>query len=179
MTEIVDDNAGRPYLFVAKREELRGAIAAIPAEILLRANRVQWTSRGLEPPKMTAAGLRTKLLAKHQRAASQPDDLVLTIEEAARHLKLTGRVLRYRIQQGEFDGHTRSLPGGQVGLVFAPRARHWSLIVERVDPRVLVAMVQARVQPGEEYVWQIMGEETTRTYRRRADGECWREESRW
>jgi hypothetical protein len=170
VTEIVEDDAGRPYLFVAKRAELRQAIDAIPAETLLRANRVQWTSRGLDPPKMTAAGLRKKLLAKHERAASQPDDLVLPIEEAARHLGLTGRVLRYRIQQGEFDGHTRSLLGGQTGLVFAPRARHWSLAVERPDPRIVMQMVRDRVQPGQQH---------HPGYTRHTGGENWREASRW
>jgi len=125
---------------------------------------------------MTAAGLRKRLWEKHERAASRPDDLVPPIEDAARHLGVTGRVLRYRIQQGEYAEHTRLLPDGRAGVVFAPLPRSWSLIVERPDPRILVAMVEARVPPGEEYVWQIAGETTTRTYRRRADGACWREE---
>jgi hypothetical protein len=136
MTEILDNAAGEPYWFVAERAELRQAIDDIPAATLLEANRVAWLSRGLEPPKMTAEGLRQKLLAKHEPAASRPDDLVLTIEEAARHLGLTGRVLRYRLQQGEYAEHTRELPGGGTGLVFAPRPRRWALVVERPDPRL-------------------------------------------
>jgi hypothetical protein len=170
MTEIIENDAGEPYMFVATGAELREAIDAVPAETLLRANAVPWTSHGLEPPAMTAVGLRKALLAKHQRAASEPDDLVLTIEEAARHLKLTGRVLRYRIQQGEFDDHTRSLPNGQIGLVFAPRARHWSLVVERPDPRIVMQMVGDRVQPGQQY---------HPGYTRCTGGENWREASRW
>ena len=83
---------------------------------------------------MTAAGLRKKLLAKHEPAASRPDDLVLPIEEAARHLGLTGRVLRYCLQQGDYAENTRELPGGQTGLVFAPPARRWSLVVEGAVP---------------------------------------------
>jgi hypothetical protein len=174
VTEIIDNDAGEPYWFAATGAELRQAIDAIPSETLLAANRAVWTSRGLEPPKMTAAGLRKKLLAKHLPAASRPDDVVLPIEEAARHLKLTGRVLRYRIQQGEFEGHTRPLPGGQTGLVFAPRERRWSLIVERPDPRVIANMVDAGAKPGQPCDFFIRGDKRRHTYTRLASGENWK-----
>jgi hypothetical protein len=166
VTEIIENDAGEPYQFVADREELRQAIADIPGETLLRANRAPWTSRGLEPPKMTAAGLRKRLIEKCEQAARlMADERVLPVEEAGRHLGLTGRVLHYRIQSGEFVDAVRELPDGRVGLAFKPPATRWSLVVDRPDPRVLVAMVEARVQPG-----GVFG-----TYRRRADGEYWRE----
>jgi hypothetical protein len=97
-----------------------------------------------------------------------PDERVLPVEEAARHLELTGRVLHYRLQQGEFADAVRNLPGGRVGLAFRPPAKRWSLVVERPDPRIVALMKQARVAAGQTYrPW----------YTRRVDGECWQE--RW
>jgi hypothetical protein len=142
--EIIENSAGEPYWFVAERGELRQAIADIPGKTLLRANRAVWTSRGLEPAKMTAADLRKRLLEKHERASpDESPERVLSVEEAARHLGLTGRVLGYRIQQGKFADRVRKLRNGRIGLAFKPPPQRWSLIVDRPDPRVLVNMVNA------------------------------------
>jgi hypothetical protein len=167
MTEIEND------WFVADPEELRQAIAAIPTDVLREANDRQWLDRGLEPPERTIGELRKRLLAKHEQAArlmnqtpSGRRERVLPIEEAARHLGLTGRVLRYRIQQGEFADAKRNLRDGGIGIAFKPPAQKWSLIAERVDPRVVMQMVRDRVAPGQEY---------RPGYTRRSDGENWPE----
>jgi hypothetical protein len=176
MTEIIENAAGEPFLFIAERDELQEAIAAIPDDVLLYANERQWLSRGLEPPERSATELRQRLLEKHEQAARRlPDERVLPVEEAARHLELTGRVLHYRIQRGHFSDAVRDLPGGRVGLAFKLPAKPWSLVVERPDPRVLMRMAEARVQPGEELEWQMLGEERVRSYRRLQSGENWQE----
>jgi hypothetical protein len=158
---------------VADPEDLRQAIAAIPADVLREANDRLWLDRGLEPPERSVRELRQRLLEKHEQAArlmnSTPSgrrERVLPIEAAARHLGLTGRVLRYRIQQGEFADAKRELRGGGIGLAFKPPAGKWSLVVERPDRRILMLMVQEGCQPGEQH---RLG------YRRRHDGESWRE----
>jgi hypothetical protein len=177
MTEIVLNDAGEPYWFVADREGLREAIAAIPADMLREANERQWLDRGLEPPKRSVRELRQRLVDKHEHkdAGRQPDERVLPVEEAARHLGTTGRRLHYAIQLGEYADAKRELRDGKIGLAFRPPPRSWSLVVERPDPRVLVAMVKARVQPGESFEWRMLGEETTRTHVRRSDGANWKE----
>jgi hypothetical protein len=169
VTEIIED-AGEPYWFVAEREELQQAIAAIPADVLREANERQWLDRGLEPPKRSVHELRRRLLAKCEQIAQRlPDERVLPVEEAARHLNLTGRVLRYRIQQGEFEDVVRELPGGRVGLAFKPPAKRWSLVVERPDPRVFAWLGQTgrlrSIEPGSEFA---------PGYVRRRDGANWR-----
>jgi hypothetical protein len=178
VTENVENDAGEPHRLVAEPEQLPEAIDAIPAEVLREVNESQWTSRGLHPPKRSVRELRRRLLEKHECAALRmADERVLPVEEAARHLGTTGRRLHYAIQLGEYADAKRELRGGGIGLASRPPARSWSLIVERPDPRVLVAMVKARVQPGESFEWRMLGEETPRSYVRRADGDCWRE--RW
>jgi hypothetical protein len=172
VTEIIDNDAGEPYQLIADPEELRQAIAVIPADVLREANEREWLSRGLEPPERSVRELRQRLLDKHEQAArlmnSTPSgrrERVLPIEEAARHLGLTGRVLRYRIQQGEFADAKRELRGGGIGLAFKPPAKSWSLIVDRPDPRLLMQMVRDRVQSGQTY---------GPGYTRRTDGENWK-----
>jgi hypothetical protein len=117
VTEIVENDAGEPCWFVAEREELSQSIAGIPADVLCAANESRWLNCGLEPPKRSIHELRQRLLDKHEQAARRmADEHVLPVEEAARHLDLTGRVLHYRIQQGEFEDVVRELPGGRIGL---------------------------------------------------------------
>jgi hypothetical protein len=140
MTEILnteDTNESYPYQFVAHPEDLRQAIAAIPADVLVEANERVWLDRGLEPPKRSVRELRQRLLEKHEHAARLlPDERVLPVEEAARHLGTTGRRLHYAIQQGEYADAKRELRGGGIGLAFRPPAKRWSLIAERPDPRL-------------------------------------------
>jgi hypothetical protein len=144
VTEIIENDAGQPYWFVADPEDLRQAIDAIPADVLREANDRLWLDHGLEPPERSVRELRQRLLEKHEQAArlmnSTPSgrrERVLPIEEAARHLGLTGRVLRYRVQQGEFADAKRELRGGGIGLAFKPPAKRWSLIADRPDPRLM------------------------------------------
>jgi hypothetical protein len=171
VTEIIDNAAGEPYQFFADPEELRQAIAAIPADVLREANERQWLDRGLEPPKRSVRELRQRLLDKHERAARLlADERILLVEEAARHLGTTGRRLHYAIQRGEYADAKRKLRGGGIGLAFKPPAKSWSLAVERPDPRIVMQMVRDRVQPGQQY---------HPGYTRRADGEHWREAYRW
>lgn len=156
VTEIIENDAGDPCWFVAERDELQQAIDTIPADVLREANDRQWLNRGLAPPRRSIREQRRRLLAKHEEAARlMADERVLPIEEAARHLDLTGRVLRYRIQQGEFEDVVRELPGGRVGLAFKPPAKRWSLVVERPDPRVLAWLGQTgrlrSIEPGSEF----------------------------
>jgi hypothetical protein len=174
VTEFLYDDADQPYQFVAGAEELREAIAAIPAAVLREVNERQWTSRGLEAPKRPVRELRASLLAKHERAAeSLSTERILPVEEAAKNLGLTGRVLSYRIEQGDFADAVRSLPSGRTGLAFKPPTKRWSLIVDRPDPRVLLLMREQGIKPGASYTWRMAGEESDRVYVRRRDGECW------
>jgi hypothetical protein len=170
VTEIVENDAGEPCWFVAEREELSQSIAGIPADVLCAANESRWLNCGLEPPKRSIHELRQRLLDKHEQAARRmADEHVLPVEEAARHLDLTGRVLHYRIQQGEFEDVVRELPGGRIGLAFKPPARRWSLVVDRPDPRVFLSLQQSgrlhSIEPGSEFA---------PGYVRRRDGENWR-----
>jgi hypothetical protein len=177
VTEMVENSNGEPYWFVADHDELREALDAIPDDVLVEANERPWTRQGLEPPQRTVGELRQRLLERHEQAPrrmrptpSGRPERVLPIEEAARHLGLTGRVLRYRIQQGEYADAKRELRGGGIGLAFKPPGKSWSLVVERPDPRIVMQMVRDRVEPGQQY---------HPGYTRRADGENWREASRW
>jgi hypothetical protein len=166
VTEIVADNAGEPYQFVAHPEDLRQAIDAIPADVLREAYQSLWLGRGLEPPPRTIRELRRRLLVVHERAARlMADERVLPIEEAARHLSTTGRRLHYAIQLGEYADAKRELRGGGIGLAFKPPTKRWSLAVERPDLRILMLMVRDRVQPGQTYSG----------YTRRSDGLNWKE----
>ena len=139
MTEIVADEHGRPRWFRATVLELEEAFAAIPDELLVDAYEYEWTSRGVEPPPLTATELRARVLEAHRRQAQRmPRARLLTLTEAAPHLGMTERQLRHRVDQGEYDDDLATMRDGTRALRFQPPVHTWSLVAGmRPDPRRL------------------------------------------
>jgi hypothetical protein len=176
VTEILYDDADQPFQFIADADELHEAIAEIPGPVLRLATEARWTRWGLEPPKRGVRELRRLLVAKCERAAERlSTERVLPVEEAAKHLGLTSRVLSYRIEQGEFKDAERARRRGRPGLAFKPPPKRWSLWVDMPDPRVLVHMAKAGIGPGGSFEFGHQGSERIETYTRLADGANWRE----
>jgi hypothetical protein len=168
------------YEVGASEAGLRELFAAeVDDEALVEAHGEPWLDRGLEAPRRTVKQLRAEAWRSFRTDAAAPaTERVLSLREAAPWLDLSARQLRHDVDEGRYDEALTLTRDGLRALRFADTVRTWRLPRARPpDPRVLVAMTQARVQPGEEYVWQIAGETKTRTYVRRSDGECWRE--RW
>jgi hypothetical protein len=157
--------------------ELRAMFAAeVGDEELVEAHAEPWLFRGLEPPRRTLRQLRAGALASLLEHAKQPPaEHVLTLKNAAPVLEMTERSLRHAVDQGDYAAELTETRDGLRALRFQETSRTWRPPrARKPDPRVLALMAEARVQPGESFEWQMLGEEETRSYRRRADGENWR-----
>jgi hypothetical protein len=165
------------YEVGASEAELRKLFAAaVDDERLVEAHGIPWLSRGLEPPRRTVRQLRAAALRAFLEDAKRPaGEEVLTLREAAPFLGVTERQLRHDVDQGRYDEHLTETQAGLRALRFEERWRTWRLPRPPIpDPRALEAMVPRRVGPGESYPWQLAGGEL-QVYRRRRDGERWRE----
>src|SRR5919197_5488732 len=84
MTIEIEYRDGRPWGFLAKADELEGAVAAIDDDLLVTAYEDEWRRRGLAPPALTVFQLRERILEIHQRQADrQPRERTLSISQAA------------------------------------------------------------------------------------------------
>ena len=84
MTEI-EIRGHRPYAFEATADELEEAFAAIDDDVLLEAYEGEWLRCGLEPPGLTVADLRERILElNRQKAERMPRERLLSISEARR-----------------------------------------------------------------------------------------------
>ena len=149
MTPEIEWVEGRPYL-QATVIELEDRFAEVPDDVLTDAYTAfapKWAALGLEHPKRSADELRRSVLTDlRQKAARAPRERRLPLSEAAKHLGLTERQLRHRVDAGEYD---LDLVVDQHGrrLRFQPPARSWSLTPReaRPDPRwALLSLDQRR-----------------------------------
>jgi hypothetical protein len=164
----IERRGGRPYAFKATVAELETTFAAIDDDVLVRAYEGEWLRLGLEPPALTVVELRERILAIHrQQAERAPRERLLTIAQAAPHLGLSERRLRYAVDSGEYEEDLALDRHGQRVLRFQPAPLCWLLIPSRLrpDPRIILQMRRDRVQPGQQH---------HPGYVRRADGENWR-----
>jgi hypothetical protein len=173
------EHDGRPrWVEIAPGESLRAALAAVPDEVLVAAFEREWHSRGLEPPRRTAGGLRRRILACLRRTAALEltDERRVPISEAARELGIPERTLRDQIGEGKRPGASVSQRGLLTLNLPRNQPRQYTLVPRGMgpDPRVLLQMARDRVEPGEAYEWRMLGEERNRTYRRRRDGLNWK-----
>jgi len=169
------DRAGEPWegggvpvwLVLDLGEKAREAVRRVPAVALVAAWCEPWLSRGVEPPRRTVTELRGELEQRVREALRDaPRTALRPISEAAFELGIPERTLRAQIMRGAL----RTERNGRGQLVFELPVRR-SIRVKLVasappDPRVLLLMSQERCEPGEEH---RLG------YRRRRDGENWRE----
>jgi hypothetical protein len=165
------------YAIGTDEAELRRLFAAeVVVEELVDAHDAPWLSRGLEPPRRTAKGLRAKALASLLEHAKQPAvERVLTLKEAAPVLGLSERSLRHAVDQGDYHEGLTETSGGLRALRFRETARIWALPRFRgPDPRVLAAMIEKGVGPGERHEWKLLGSNESQTYVRRRDCAKWR-----
>jgi hypothetical protein len=146
----------------------RPAVRAIPAAVLVEAWRWPWLSRGLEPPPATVTELRREL---EKRAANGLRDAPRTelrpISQVAFETGVPERTLRARIMRGAVKAELN----GRGQLAFEMPVRRTirvPLVASIPDPRVLMLMVSEGCKPGGLH---RVG------YRRRRDGELWKE--RW
>jgi hypothetical protein len=157
--------------------ELRELFAAeVDDEELVEAYAEPWLNRGLEP-RRALRQLRADALASLLEHAKQPPaEHVLTLKNAAPVLETTERSLRHAVDQGDYAAELTETRDGLRALRFQEASRTWrSPRARRPDPRVLALMAEARVQPGEPFEWRTLGGDRVQTYRRRSDGECWKE----
>lgn len=165
------------YEVGASEAELRDRFAAeVDDEALVEGHAEPWLVRGLEPPQRSVKQVRADALASFLDDAFRlAAERLLSLREAAPVLDLTERQLRHDVDQGRYDEQLTLTRDGLRALRFEERVRTWRLPRARQpDPRIVVAMKQQRVQPGESYAWGILGQERRHTYTRRADGENWR-----
>jgi hypothetical protein len=178
MTVEIEERNGRPWGFRATVDDHEAAFAAIPDALVVDAFDHGWTSRGLQPPATTVKQLRARIRTLNRATAKRlPREIVLTVTEAAPMLGMTERSLRHEVDQGRWDEHLTTMPGGRRGLRFMPRPVSWRLVPRSLgpDPRVIVNMVDAGAKPGQPCDWSIKRDETVHTYTRLASGENWRE----
>jgi hypothetical protein len=157
------------YVELELGEDVRIAIRQVPAALLVEVWAEPWTSRGVEPPHRSPSELRRELGKRARQALRDaPTTRLVPISEAAREWAIPERTLRARIARGALEArwNGRSELALEVPVTTPVRV---PLSRSRPDPRFLLLMAQEVCQPGELH---RLG------YRRRADGECWREASR-
>jgi hypothetical protein len=147
-------------------EDVRQAIRQVPAAVLVDAWAEPWLSQGVEPPRRSVTKLRSELEKRARQALNDaPRTRLVPLSEAAREFAVPERTLRAQIARGarEAQRNGRGELAFELPLTSPFRAR---LVASRPDPRILLLMAQESCQPSELH---RLG------YRRRHDGESWRE----
>jgi hypothetical protein len=161
------EGVGLPtHLVLEAGDAARPAVRAIPGTVLAEAWREPWLLRGLEPPRRTVTALRAELERRARKALREaPRTELRPVSEAAFELGVPERTLRAQITSGAREAQRN----GRGKLAFELPVRRpirVRLVAEPPDPRVAYLMAADSCQPGERH---RLG------YRRRRDGENWRE----
>jgi hypothetical protein len=151
-------------------ENVKAAVRQVPAAALVDRWAEPWLSRGVEPPPRTVTDLRGELKKRAREAVkAAPRTQLVPISEYAFEMGIPQRTVRDQIWRGVREAQRNGR--GDLALELPVKTPITvRLPTTMPDPRFLLLMAQEGCQPGERH---RLG------YRRRTDGERWREASRW
>jgi hypothetical protein len=164
------EGEGPTYLVLEPDANVREAVRELPAAALAAAWADPWRRRGVEPPQRSVSELRRELEKRARQALKDaPCRRLAPLSEAAREWHVPERTLRAQIARGAREAQ-RNARGELAFELPVTTPVKLGLVASRPDPRILLLMAREGCQPGELH---RLG------YRRRTDGERWREASRW
>jgi hypothetical protein len=164
---------GYPQLIEVDRDETpRGAVAAVPADVLRAMHRGPYLACGLEPPAARMVDLRRRLEQRLREALrAAPKTRLVPVSEAAVLDGVSVRTYRDQVTRGERPSQwVRGRRGMRELAIEVEESApvRVQLPTFHPDPRLLAMMARTGARPGD----QVGG------YMRRRDGREWRRAER-